>query len=186
MSAARIPAQSGGNPYALRCGSTPSNVLRMGLWSALAFVLNLTWEFSHVGLYTIGRDADSLRITRAVVHCSLGDVVIALAMFALAGIALWRVDWPMSRPRTGGIIAVISALAITIWSEWYNVYRTGAWSYTPDMPTIYGIGLSPLLQWLIIPPMLVVAYSTLLPVLSRIFWAQPADPIRESTRHRRS
>jgi len=29
------------------------------------------------------------------------------------------------------------------------------------MPMIFGIGLSPLLQWLILPPMMVVAYRTL-------------------------
>lgn len=96
----------------------------------------------------------------------MGDVVIALATFALAGLALWNADWPASRPRAGGVIAVIGAVVLTAWSEWYNVYRTGAWSYAPDMPTIYGIGLSPLLQWLIIPPVMVVAYRAFLPFLA--------------------
>jgi hypothetical protein len=136
-----------------------------GLWSALAFVLNLVWEISHVRLYTIWMETDGLRIARAVFYCSLGDVVITLATFALAGIALWRADWPVSRPWAGGAIAVIGAMAITAWSEWYNIYRTGAWSYTSDMPTIYGVGLSPLLQWLIIPPVIVVVYRALLPFL---------------------
>ena len=55
-------------------------------------------------------------------------------------------------------------MAFMVWSEWYNVYRTGAWGYAPAMPTIYGIGLSPILQWLFIPPVLVLAYKALLPV----------------------
>jgi hypothetical protein len=136
-----------------------------GLWSALAFILNLAWEISHVRLYTLWMEADALRIAGSVLHCSLGDVTIALALFALAGLVLWRADWPVSRPWTGGAIVVIGAMAFTAWSEWYNVYRTGAWGYTPDMPTIYGVGLSPLLQWLIIPPVLVVIYRALVPVL---------------------
>jgi len=140
-------------------------IARAGLWSALAFVLNLTWEIAHVRLYTIWAAADGMSVAWALLHCSLGDVVIALAMFTLAGIALWRADWPASRPWAGGAMAVIGAMVITAWSEWYNVYRTGAWSYTSDMPTIYGVGLSPLLQWLIIPPVIVVAYRALLPVL---------------------
>lgn len=138
-----------------------------GVWSWLAFVLNLAWEIAHVRLYSLWLEADGWRIAWSVFHCSLGDVVIAFAMFGLAGIFLRRVDWPLSRPWAGGMIIVIGATTFTAWSEWYNVYRVGAWSYTPDMPTIYGIGLSPLLQWLIIPVVLVVACRALSPAFVR-------------------
>jgi hypothetical protein len=138
---------------------------RAGLWAALAFVLNLTWEIAQVRLYTIWAEADGMSVAWALLHCSLGDVVIALAMFALAGIVLWRADWPASRPWAGGVIVVIGAMAFTAWSEWYNVYRAGNWGYTASMPMISGIGLSPLLQWLILPPVMVGAYRTLRPVL---------------------
>jgi len=135
---------------------------RTGLWSALAFVLNLTWEIAHVRLYTIRAAADGMGVAWALLHCSLGDVMIALAMFALAGIVLWRADWPVARPWAGSAIVVIGAMAFTAWSEWYNVYRAGNWGYTASMPMIFGIGLSPLMQWLIVPPMLVVAYRALM------------------------
>jgi hypothetical protein len=92
-----------------------------------------------------------MSVAWALLHCTLGDVVIALAMFALAGVVLWRADWPGSRPWTGGAIVVIGMMAFAAWSEWYNVYRVGNWGYTPRMPTVFGIGLSPLLHWLILP-----------------------------------
>jgi hypothetical protein len=82
-------------------------------------------------------------------------------MFALAGMVLRCADWPASRPWTGGAIIVVGALAYTAWSEWYNVYHAGNWGYTVSMPLIFGIGLSPLLQWLILPPISVIAYRTL-------------------------
>ena len=138
---------------------------RAGLWSALAFVLNLAWEIAHVRLYTIWAEADDMGVAWALLHCSIGDVVIALTMFVLAGIALWRADWPASRPWTGSVIVVIGAMAFTAWSEWYNVYGAGNWGYTASMPMIFGIGLSPLLQWLILPPAMVGAYRKLGPVL---------------------
>jgi len=47
-----------------------------------------------------------------------------------------------------------------VWSEWHNVYRAGNWGNAASMPTVFGIGLSPLLQWLILPPMMVGAYRT--------------------------
>jgi hypothetical protein len=140
---------------------------RASLWSSLAFVLNLVWEFAHVRLYTIWREADGPGIAWAVLHCSLGDVVIALTMFALAGIALRCVDWPRSNPWTGGGIFIVGAIAFTVWSEWHNVYRAGNWGYTESMPTIFGIGLSPLLQWVILPPLMVGAYRAGTRVLDR-------------------
>jgi hypothetical protein len=149
---------------------------RAGLWSALAFVLNLMWEIAQVRLYTIWTAADGMSVAWALFHCSLGDVAITLAMFALAGRVLRCADWPASRPWTGGVIVVIGAMAFTVWSEWYNVYRAGNWGYTASMPMIFGMGLSPLLQWLILPPVLVVAYRTLGPVLFGKSGACEPDP----------
>ena len=145
--------------------ATPGVMARAGLWSALAFVLNLAWEIGHVRLYTIWIDSDGPRIAWSLLHCSFGDVLIALAMFAMAGILLRRADWPASLPWSGGVIVVIGAMAFTAWSEWYNVYRAGNWSYTASMPMIFGIGLSPLLQWLVLPPVMVGAYRRLGPVI---------------------
>ena len=155
---------------------------RAGLWSALAFVLNLAWEIAQVWLYTIWAEADSMIVAWALLHCSIGDVLIALATFALAGMMLRRADWPASRPWAGGAIVVTGALAYTAWSEWYNVYRAGSWGYTASMPLIFGIGLSPLLQWLILPPVLVLAYRTLVPALFGQNSSRSAIPTDNSTR----
>ena len=145
------------NPEKLRM------VVRAGLWSAIAFALNLAWEIAHVRLYTIWMEADGPRIAWAVLHCSLGDALIALAMFALAGMVFRSANWPVSHPWAGGAIVVIGAMAYTVWSEWHNVYRAGSWGYAAGMPLIFGIGLSPLLQWLILPPVMVVACRKLRP-----------------------
>lgn len=161
---------------------TPGILARAGLWSAFAFLLNLIWEIGQVRLYTIWGDADRLSVAWALLHCSLGDVLIALAMFTLGGTVLRRADWPASRPWTGGAIVVVGALAYTAWSEWYNVYRAGSWSYTASMPLIFGIGLSPLLQWLILPPVLVLAYRALLPLLFGRHSSRRPSTEHESTR----
>jgi hypothetical protein len=163
----------------------PGVMARAGLWSALALVLNLTWEIAQVRLYTIWAAADGMSVAWALLHCSLGDVVIALAMFALAGIGLWRGDWPESRPWTGGAIVMIGATAFTVWSEWYNVDHAGNWRYTASMPTMFGIGLSPLLQWLILPPVLVVTYRMLGPVLFGRHSLRSPSPTHDSTRIRK-
>ena len=134
---------------------------RAGLWSGVVFAFNLAWEIAHVRLYTIWAELDGLQIAWAVFHCTLGDVAIALTMYALAGVILRRVDWPLSRPLAGSAIVLVGATVFTAWSEWNNVYRVGSWSYTAAMPLIFGIGVSPLLQWLILPPLVVGAYRGL-------------------------
>ena len=150
---------------------------RAVLWSALAFALNLTWEIAQVRLYTIWAATDGMSVAWALLHCALGDVVIALAMFALAGIVLWRADWQASRPWTGGAIVVIGATAFTVLSEWYNVYRAGNWGYTASMPMIFGIGISPLLQWLILPPMMVGAFRFLGPLVFGLHSSRSPIPL---------
>ena len=142
-------------------------IARIGIWSALAFVLNLVWEIGHIGLYTLWGEAAPLVIVWSIFHCTLGDVLIALGVFAFAAIVFRRVDWPMSHRLFGGALAVVAALVFTAQSEWYNVYRSGAWGYSSSMPTIFGIGLSPLLQWLILLPAMVVAHRALEPLLVR-------------------
>jgi hypothetical protein len=165
--------------------ATPGVMARAGLWSVLAFVLNLTWEIAQVRLYTIWTEADRLTVAWSLFHCSVGDVLVSLAMFALVGIVLWRADWPASRPWTGGAIFVVGALVFTAGSEWYNVYRAGSWSYAASMPLIFGIGLSPLLQWLILPPVLMVAYQTLGPVQFSRHKSRSTIPARDSARTRK-
>ncbi len=157
-------------------------IARASLWAALAFVLNLAWEIAQVRLYTLWAEADRLTVAWSLLHCSIGDVLIALALFALTGMALRRADWPASHPWTGGAMVVGGALAYTAWSEWYNVYRAGSWGYSASMPLIFGIGLSPLLQWLILPPVLVVAYRTLVPALFGQNSSRSPIPTDNSTR----
>ena len=182
MKGAQVTAKSGVNPRALCKRGRPGVTALAGLWAAPAFVLNLIWELAHVRLYTIWAAEDGMSIAWALLHCSLGDLVLALAMFALAGIVLQRADWPASRPLTGGAIVVIGAIAFTAWSERYNVYRAGNWGYTASMPMILGIGLSPLLQWIVLPPAMVGAYRRLEPVLLRPHSSQSPIPTHDSTR----
>ena len=56
-----------------------------------------------------------------------------------------------------------AGVAYTIFSEWLNLVVRQSWSYSEAMPVVplIGVGLSPLLQWLVIPgvAMLVVRRS---------------------------
>jgi len=120
-------------------------------WAALALVLNAVWEVAQLPLYSLASDPSGLRIALYVAHCVAGDVMITTLLFLLAAALLRDVDWPRHRPWRGGAIVVVAGVGYTAFSEWRNVYVTGAWAYDELMHTVGGIGLAPLLQWLIVP-----------------------------------
>jgi hypothetical protein len=51
------------------------------------------------------------------------------------------------------LAATILGLGYTVYSEWLNVNVRETWAYTAWMPRIppLGTGLSPLLQWIVVP-----------------------------------
>ncbi len=124
---------------------------RAALWAALSGALNLAWEIGQLPLYRIYEDGDFRMIVYAVAHCTLGDVLIALGFYGVAVLATRNSRWPMERPVLGGAIVVLTGTLYTAFSEWLNVSVRGSWEYAEGMPTVLGIGLSPLLQWLVVP-----------------------------------
>lgn len=119
--------------------------------------LNLAWEAAHLPLYSLWKEAEPAYIAFSVVHCTLGDVMIGSAALVLASIlgrerALARWRWVR--------IAALTALfgvSYTVFSEWMNLAVLRSWTYAESMPTLehagVEIGLSPLLQWLVLPPL---------------------------------
>lgn len=126
----------------------------LAIWASLALLLNFPWEIAQLPLYTLWDDPDRARVTAYVLHCLLGDVLIAVSVYLLTAIVFRDLAWPMRRPWTAGAFMLAAGLGFTVFSEWVNVYRLGAWAYKPAMPLIAGIGLTPLLQWVVVPTLM--------------------------------
>ncbi|MBI4205487.1 MAG: hypothetical protein HY527_10720 [Betaproteobacteria bacterium] len=125
-------------------------------WAVPSLFLNLAWEIAQLPLYTIPSAQNTRQIAYAVAHCTAGDVAIAVVSFLITAIALRGANWPASYPWRGGAIAIFSGVLYTAYAEWYNVYQAGYWAYSSSMPLVFGIGLSPLLQWILIPAVTVL------------------------------
>jgi hypothetical protein len=64
------------------------------------------------------------------------------------------------------LTAILLGLGYSVFSEWLNVPVRQSWSYTEAMPLLppLGIGLTPFLQWLIVPGIaLLFIRKTMLP-----------------------
>lgn len=115
-------------------------------------VLHLAWEVVQLPLYSIWSEPIS-KSAFAVVHCTLGDVMIAGLTLLTALAVLGTSDWPRSRTRAVWLLLLTLGVGYTVYSEWLNVRVKGNWSYTEMMPVIplLGTGLTPLLQWIVVP-----------------------------------
>lgn len=119
---------------------------------AWGFPLNAAWELAHSPLYADwGRDWTYLLWTR--LHCTVGDVMILLGAFWLTSLVFGTRRWIDTRP-SAAVLFVILGVAYTTWSEWFNTGVRASWGYAAVMPTIAGIGVSPILQWVLLPPLL--------------------------------
>ncbi len=122
--------------------------LTLGLF---AFLLYFTWEMLqapfYAGMDTAGHWPAVLRCTQATV----GDVVIAWGSYGVAARLTCDRFW-LRNPRGSGLaVFLITGLAVTVALEWLNVHVWRRWAYGEDMPVVLGAGLTPLLQWVIVP-----------------------------------
>lgn len=125
-------------------------------YAPLLGALNILWEVAQLPLYTLWKEASPSFIAYAVVHCTLGDIAIGTLALVIALIATRARAVQTWRWRQVALFLVIPAVGYTALSEWINTAVRGSWAYSALMPVVnlggFEIGLSPLLQWLVIPP----------------------------------
>jgi hypothetical protein len=127
------------------------NLQRFAGWLLLVVAFNLLWELAQLPLYTIYSQGTNRQVAYAVGHCTVGDALIGMGCYAGAVLATRDFAWIRNRLALGGSIALTIGVAYTAFSEWLNVSIRGAWAYTEAMPTVAGVGLAPLLQWIVVP-----------------------------------
>lgn len=120
---------------------------------AFTFLANVTWEFAHLPLYTIWDTGSPSELVFAAAHCTLGDLIIATMTLVLCVLLVGDTRWPQAGYVRVATMTTGAGVAYTIFSEWLNLVVRASWAYAPEMPVIplIGIGLSPLLQWVMIP-----------------------------------
>jgi hypothetical protein len=118
----------------------------------LAFFLNFFWEVIHTYFYEFKESAFST-LLYGWLHCTLGDVMITVGAFWLVSLINRNRRWFLSSNRINFVGFIMAGVGYTVFSEQMNVHLFRSWAYTGSMPTIplTEIGLTPILQWIIIP-----------------------------------
>ena len=114
---------------------------------------HLVWEFAHMPLYTLWETGTRNQIVFAAVHCTGGDLLIASATLMVALLLFGNNQWPSETFGAVTLSMIILGIGYTVFSEWLNIVIRQSWAYSEAMPIVpvLDVGLSPLLQWIVVP-----------------------------------
>lgn len=120
---------------------------------ALSAGLHLAWEVIQLPFYTLWQTGARGDIAFAVVHCTVGDLMIATLTLVIALVAFGRNGWPVTGFTSVVAATLMLGVGYTVYSELINTVVRKSWGYSDIMPTPpwLGTGVTPLLQWLIVP-----------------------------------
>ena len=148
--------------------SVPWNVPQLRL-VALALPLQLLVEAAQLPLHGVWVHGTWFQIGYALAHCTLEDLIILLV--AYRAVAAWNRDarWYRRNPTSGGIAFVLLTLAYSGVADSDPIRNLGTWGASRAMPSLPFIGIHavPVLQWTVVPLLLISLMQALGDTYSR-------------------
>jgi hypothetical protein len=88
---------------------------------------------------------------------TVGDVGIALVAFWATALVAGSRQWLLRPSAYDLTVFILAGLIATVALEYYHTNISLRWSYSELMPLVppLGTGLSPLLQWIVVPTLVV-------------------------------
>lgn len=125
-------------------------------WLAFfSFLLHFAWEMLQTPTYAGMAEMPHWDATILCLQATLGDVLFALIAFWLASAAARSRRWYRAWPVFPTFVYMAAGLLLTIGFEFYYTEVSLRWTYSAIMPRLplLGTGVSPLVQWILIPPL---------------------------------
>ncbi|MBV8356508.1 MAG: hypothetical protein JO189_01020 [Deltaproteobacteria bacterium] len=151
-------------------------ILRAPLWLRvlrryLMFIAlgNMLWELMQLPAFADWSETSWKWLAFIAVIGTFGDILIAATSLVLVLVIVGDESWPMQRSSYWRVaaLATLGGVVYTTYSEWRHAVVLHHWRYSARMPLvpIFRVGLFPLLQWVLVPPM---AFLCVTLMLSRI------------------
>ncbi len=122
-----------------------------------SFAFHFIWEFIQIPTYAGMTELEHWQGVLVCTQATFGDAGIALVAFWTASISVRSRHWIRSLRPLPLSVYWLMGLVITVTLELIYTEITHRWTYSELMPLVppLGTGLSPLLQWILVPLLVV-------------------------------
>lgn len=123
--------------------------------TTFALLFNFAWEILQAPLYEGMADMPHAQVTKACLQATAGDALIMLLAYSVVACAARSRRWIVK--ANGRQLALFIAIGVSITAAIELLatrgYWIGNWTYLSTMPLVpgTGIGLAPMLQWVVLP-----------------------------------
>ena len=122
-----------------------------------SFLLHFVWEFLQVPTFASMAELNHWIGIKMCTAATICDVGFALTAFWVTSAFAKSRRWLVSPTSAQLAIFMAVGILLTIVAEYYYTAVSLRWTYSELMPLVppFGTGLIPLLQWLVIPPIVI-------------------------------
>jgi uncharacterized membrane protein len=111
-----------------------------------SFFLNYVWESYHAVFLYEKHNFRAEKYVQMLTYVSVVDSFLIGGIYLFIA-ALWKdLFWLLAMDRKHIWTACVSGVVLAAFIEYRKVFILKIWSYTALMPTLFGIGISPLVQ----------------------------------------
>ncbi len=111
-----------------------------------SFFLNFFWEALHAVYLYRSHDFDASNYVPMLLYVSAVDGLIVLGLYFGVGVIWLDLFWLKPFMKIQILVFTGAGAAVAAIIEYLSVFYYHRWKYTEEMPTIFGIGISPLCQ----------------------------------------
>ncbi len=146
----------------------------ISILASISLVLNLVWEFSHFVLYN---DTSGIPKTLHLIMASFTDVLWIFLIFAIISLIYKNMNWINKPQLKHYALIILLGFILSTLIELINL-NLGRWSYLETMPTIFGIGLTPLIQLVTTGILSLLIYKKIVNLSQQLYYSSLSSSFR--------
>ncbi|TKB23713.1 hypothetical protein FCL47_21220 [Desulfopila sp. IMCC35006] len=113
---------------------------------SFSFLLNFFWEALHAVYLYQRHDLVASEYVPMVLYLSTMDSLIVLSLYIGVSLMWWNFFWLKLFSKAQIVVFSTIGILVAALIEYSSLFYYHRWLYKTEMPTVFGLGISPLLQ----------------------------------------